>query len=88
MKKVKARAIALRYDGNSAPKVIAKGQGRVAKQIVAAAKAHGIPIEKNEELTALLSSVRMSEEIPRQLYAAVAQVLALLYHINGKKPGA
>lgn len=87
MKRTKARAVALQYQGQSIPKVTAKGEGRVAKQIVAAAKANGIPIEKNQELTALLSSVRIHDDIPPQLYTAVAQILAFLYHLNGKKPG-
>lgn len=86
MKKNKAKAVALIYDRRSAPRVIAKGEGRLAKQIVAAAKANGIPIQKNEELTALLSSIRMQDEIPKKLYLAVAQVLVLLYYVNGKKP--
>lgn len=86
MKKNKNQAVALRYDGTSAPRVTAKGEGYIAKQIIATAKEHGIPLEQNEELTALLSSVRMNQEIPRELYTAVAQILAFLYYVDGKKP--
>lgn len=85
--KKKVRAVALQYDGTQAPRVTAKGEGRVAKQIIASAKEHGIPLEKNEELTALLCKVHINEEIPKQLYVAVAQILAFLYHVNGKNPG-
>lgn len=86
MKKTKAqRAIALRYDGVSAPRVTARGEGYIAKQIIAIAKAHGIPLEQNEELTELLAHVRINEEIPKPLYTAVAQVLAFLYYLDGKK---
>jgi flagellar biosynthesis protein len=87
MKKTKTRAVALRYDGSSAPRVTAKGEGLIAEKIISTAKEHGIPLEKNEELTTLLSKVRLNNEIPRTLYAAVAQILVFLYHVNGKKPG-
>lgn len=84
MKPNKPKAVAIRYDGKSAPRVTAKGEGEIAKKIIATAKEHGIPLEKNEELTSLLSKVRLNQEIPRALYAAVAQILVFLYHINGK----
>lgn len=86
MKKNKHQAVALRYDGKSAPRVTAKGDGDLAKQIIAKAKEHHIPIEQNAELTSLLASVKINEEIPQNLYVAVAQILAFLYHINGKNP--
>lgn len=86
MKKNKTQAIALRYDGTSAPKVTAKGEGLIARQIIATAKEHGIPLEQNAELTSLLANVRINQEIPRELYTAVAQILAFLYYIDGKKP--
>ncbi|KTD74924.1 EscU/YscU/HrcU family type III secretion system export apparatus switch protein [Legionella waltersii] len=86
MKKKKTRAIALRYDGTSAPRVTAKGEGNIAKQIIKTAKEHDIPIQQNEELTALLSKVRLNEEIPRALYTAVAQILAFIYYVEGKQP--
>lgn len=87
MKKKKTQAVALHYDGSSVPKVTAKGEGLLGRQIIAKAKEHGIPIEQNAELTGLLCGVHMNEEIPKSLYIAVAQVLAFLYYVNGKKPG-
>ncbi|BCA94293.1 flagellar protein FlhB [Legionella antarctica] len=86
MKKKKSLAVALRYDGKGAPLVTAKGEGMIAKQIIATAKEHGIPLEQNEELTTLLSAVSINEEIPQPLYTAVAQILAFLYYVNGKQP--
>lgn len=86
MKKNKPQAVALKYDGKSAPRVTAKGDGALAKQIIAKAKEHHIPIEQNAELTGLLAHIKINEEIPRSLYVAVAQILAFLYHLNGKKP--
>ncbi|MDP3268164.1 MAG: EscU/YscU/HrcU family type III secretion system export apparatus switch protein [Legionella sp.] len=86
MKKPRTRAVALNYNGKGAPRVTVKGEGKVAERIIATAKEHNIPLEQNEELTALLCDVRINEEIPRSLYTAVAQILAFIYFINGKKP--
>lgn len=85
MKKTKQKAVALKYNGSSAPKVTAKGEGLVAQKIIETALANGVPLQKNEELTALLSKVRLNEEIPKSLYQAVAQILVFLYHVNSKK---
>ncbi|CAM2959147.1 EscU/YscU/HrcU family type III secretion system export apparatus switch protein [Legionella worsleiensis] len=87
MKKTKTRAVALRYDGTSAPRVVAKGEGYIAQKIIATAKEHGIPLQQNEELTTLLSKLKLNQEIPRSLYVAVAQILAFLYYVDGKTPG-
>lgn len=86
MKNDRTQAIALRYDGTSAPRVTAKGEGLIARQIIAAGKEHGIPLEQNVELTALLSRVQVNDEIPRELYTAVAQILAFLYYMEHQKP--
>jgi flagellar biosynthesis protein len=80
------RAVSLKYDGQGAPKVTAKGKGYLAEEIIALAKAHGIPITDNQELVALLSQVELDQEIPETLYAAVAQVLAFAYHLSQKTP--
>lgn len=86
MKKEIPQAIALHYDEKTAPRVTAKGEGFIAEQIISIAKKHGIPLQKNEELTALLSEVNLSEEIPPKLYLAVAQLLAFLYYLNSDSP--
>lgn len=81
----KVRAVALHYDGESVPQVIAKGEGYLAKKIIATAKAHGIPLQQDEALTALLAKVHINEAIPESLFAAVAQVLAYLYYLNEQR---
>ncbi|WP_019215240.1 EscU/YscU/HrcU family type III secretion system export apparatus switch protein [Legionella tunisiensis] len=86
MKKDKQQAIALRYDGKSAPKVTAKGEGLLAEHIVKIARERGIPLQQDKELTALLAEVHLNEEIPPKLYLAVAQLLTFLYYVNGKTP--
>lgn len=79
-------AIALQYDGERAPRVTAKGHDRVAEQIIDLARQHGIPMQENEPLAAVLSHVELGEEIPEALYLAVAQVIAFAYHLSGKAP--
>ena len=79
-------AAALNYDGRTAPKVVAKGEGPVAEQIEAVARKHQVPVEEDAILTAALAAVPVGEEIPRQLYVAVAEVLSFVYHLRGKSP--
>ena len=79
-------AIALQYDGERAPRVTAKGHDRVAEQIIELARQHGIPMQENEPLAAVLARVELGEEIPEALYLAVAQVIAFAYHLSGKAP--
>lgn len=78
-------AISLEYEGTGAPKVTAKGRGYVAEEIIAKAKENEIPIQQNHELVGLLSEVELNQEIPEQLYEAVAQVLIFAYEVSGKK---
>jgi len=81
-----ALAVALQYDGESAPRVTASGHDAVAEQIIALAREHGIPMQENAPLAGLLSRVEPGEEIPEALYLAVAQVIAFAYHLSGKTP--
>lgn len=77
-------AVALKYEGPGAPRVVAKGRGLIAEQIIALAKEHHIPLREDEELVALLAQIELDAEIPASLYAAVAQVLAFAYYVSGK----
>ena len=77
-------AIALHYDGNLAPSVTAKGSGNVAKEIYRIAKENNIPLHEDAELANLLSRLDIGEEIPRNLYVAVAEVIAFAYIVSGK----
>ena len=79
-----ATAVALRYDGKSAPKVTAKGRGDVARRIVEVAQEHRIPIREDDALVRLLAQVDLGDEIPPELYLAVAQVIAFAYALSGK----
>ncbi|WP_446808131.1 EscU/YscU/HrcU family type III secretion system export apparatus switch protein [Methylomonas sp. 2BW1-5-20] len=79
-------AIALQYDGKNAPKVTAKGEGFTAQQILTIAEKHGVPLQNEPELARILAQVPLGEEIPQQLYIAVAEVIAFAYFISGKTP--
>jgi flagellar biosynthesis protein len=75
-------AIALHYDRTGAPRVIAKGKGPIGAKIVEVARAHGIPIEENEVLAGALSNVEIGDEIPAELYKAVAEVLIFVLRLS------
>lgn len=78
-------AIALRYsETDLAPRVIAKGKGLIAEEIIARANEHGIFIHQSKELLALLMRVDLDEHIPPALYTVVAELLAWLYHIEAE----
>jgi flagellar biosynthesis protein len=79
-------AVALKYDGSSAPKVTAKGEGFTAQQILEIAEKHGVPLQNEPELARVLAQIPLGEEIPEQLYVAVAQVIAFAFFISGKVP--
>lgn len=80
------RAVALAYDGEGAPRVVAKGGGEVAERILELAHQHGVPLEHDPALVQLLSRVDLGEQIPRPLFAAVAQVLAFAWSVAGRPP--
>ena len=82
------KATALQYDAekDSAPRVIASGQRKLAQQILAEARKHNIPIHEDSALTAALASVNLGEEIPVELYQVVAEVLAYIYRVSNKYP--
>ena len=79
-------AVALKYDGKNAPKVTAKGEGLSAEQILEIAERHGIPLQTEPELARILAQVPLGEEIPNELYVAVAEVIAFAYFLSGKTP--
>ncbi|MBQ0794416.1 EscU/YscU/HrcU family type III secretion system export apparatus switch protein [Zhongshania sp.] len=79
-------AVSLHYDGQNAPIVSAKGEGEVARQILEIATQHDIPIYQNSQLIQLLSRVELDNEIPRELYIAVAEIIAFAYRLKDQLP--
>ncbi len=80
------KAAALRYDTSkeSAPRVVAKGQGQSAENIIKIAELHNLPIKKDEDLVELLSKVELDKEVPEALYKAVAEVFSFIYKVTNK----
>lgn len=82
------RAVAIRYksDEDSAPSIVAKGQGVIAEQILEIAEKHNIPLYEDRDLVEVLSALDLGSAIPPDLYQAVAEVLAFVYRLNNKIP--
>jgi flagellar biosynthesis protein len=80
------QAVALHYDhqAGSSPKVVASGQGHLARRIIEAAEAAGVDIVQDPDLLEVLGRVPVGEEIPPELFQAVAEILAFVYRINGR----
>lgn len=70
------KAVALQYAAPDAPKVVATGKGAVAEAIIDKARESGVPIEENPALADALSTLKLDETIPVDLYKAVASVIA------------
>lgn len=78
------KAVALHYDGASAPTITATGTGDIAQQIIDLAREHEVPLFENHELIKLLVDIDLGEEIPETLYLCIAQIIAFTYKIQGK----
>ena len=83
----KKKAVALGYNRSqdNAPKVLASGAGEIANKIISLAKEHDIPIKEDPDLIEILSKVEVDQEIPPNLYKAVAEIFSFLYKISNKK---
>ena len=78
-----AQAVALVYDPeDGAPRVLAKGRGLLAEEIIARAQSAGVFVHESPELVSLLMQVDMDARIPPELYIAVAELLAWLYRLE------
>jgi flagellar biosynthesis protein len=77
-------AVALKYqpETDNAPKVVAKGHGKLAEKIIEIAKAHHIHIHNDPDLIEVLSRLDLNAEIPTELYVVIAELLAFVYSLN------
>ena len=77
-------AIAISYDSDTSdvPKVVAKGKGRIAENILDKAKEHGIPVQEDSSLVEILGQLDLDESIPEELYKAVSEVFAYIYQLD------
>lgn len=85
----RATAVAIAYEtGDTAPKVVAKGRGLVAQEIIQRAREAGVFVHESPELVALLMQVDLDARIPPALYVAVAELLAWIYRMEGTSQAA
>ncbi|MFK3937724.1 EscU/YscU/HrcU family type III secretion system export apparatus switch protein [Alkalihalobacillus sp. NPDC078783] len=72
-------AAVIRYeDESAAPKVVAQGRGRVAKQMVELAKEHDVHLQEDSSLLTSLLDMDLGDNIPPQLYSVMAEILLLI----------
>ena len=82
-------AVALAYrEGDGAPRVVAKGHGVLAEEIVRRAREAGVFVHESRELVAVLAKLDLDSHIPPQLYLAIAEILAWVYRMDrGEQAG-
>ena len=80
-------ALALEYGKLKTPKVTAKGQNELARRIIEEAKKQGVYVAEDPQLLVLLSKLDVGEEIPQDMFTAVAVILSWVYWLKGMKPG-
>jgi flagellar biosynthesis protein len=83
------KAVALRYnqEQDAAPRVVARGYGLTAERIIEIAREHNVQIHEDPDLAAVLAKLDINTQIPEDLYAAVAEVLAFVYRLNQQAGG-
>ena len=81
------QAVALEYGRNKAPVLTAKGDDALARRIVAEAKKQGVYVAEDPRLLAMLSRLDVGQEIPEDMFTAVAVILAWVYWLKGMQPG-
>ena len=88
-RKTLKNAVALAYsETEAAPRVVAKGRGVLAEQIITRARDAGVYVHESPELVSLLMQIDLDQRIPPQLYLAIAELLAWLYRLeNGQAAG-
>jgi flagellar biosynthesis protein len=86
-KKKTPLAAALQYDGkkDAAPRVTARGRGIIAEKIIELARKHDVPIKNDPALVQILSKLDIDEQIPAEIYKAVAEILAFVYSVNERR---
>jgi flagellar biosynthesis protein len=73
---------ALRYTGTGAPQVVAAGRGHVAAAILTRAREAGVPVYQDPDLACALAMLALGDEVPEELWTAVAEVLAWAYGLS------
>ena len=80
-------AIALKYAperGEEAPRIVASGNGHLADEILRIARENDVPLRSDPALAGALATLDVGQQVPQELFRAVAEVLAFVYQMNGK----
>src|SRR5918998_3898156 len=77
------RAAAPRHDGTSAPRVVAAGNGELARRIVEEAREAGVAVREDPALAEALARLELDAEVPEELWRAVAEVLVWAQRLDG-----
>lgn len=80
------QAIALRYDGQKAPTLTAKGDDELAEAILAMAREYEVPVYENAELVKMLARMELGDSIPHELYLTIAEIIAFAWNLQSKTP--
>ncbi|MDI9370245.1 MAG: flagellar biosynthesis [Synergistaceae bacterium] len=82
--KKRAKAAAVQYDQKTddAPRLLASGEGFIAERIIEIARQADVPVVEDAALVSALLVLELGEEIPGELYEAVAKVLAFVYKLD------
>lgn len=79
-------AVALSYDGQSAPKITASGINDIAEEIARIAEENNVHLHEDPILARMLATLDLGTEIPKELYLLIAEVIAFAYYLQGKVP--
>ncbi len=82
-----SEAVALEYRNNKTPVISAKGEGELARRIVQEAQKHDIYVAEDPRLLTMLSRLDIGQEIPPDMFTAVAVILSWVYWLKGMRPG-
>jgi flagellar biosynthesis protein len=88
-KRARKAAVAMRYHPReqAVGQVVARGQGRLAEQIIELARAHGIPIKEDPDLVEILSRLQILEDVPPEIYILAAEMLGFSFRLNADWAG-
>lgn len=84
--KKEKKAVGLKYEDKDAPKVVAKGFGDLADEIIKLAKENGVLVHEDPYLSDVLARLDLGQEIPDNLYYVIAELIAFSYVLQGKTP--
>ncbi len=80
------RAVALKYEGEGAPVVVASGMGYLAERMVEVASESGVPVYEDNSLATMLSQLALGQEIPEALYQAIVEIYVYFLNFDPNDP--